>query len=259
MKKTILFILGGILLAGTGILSTGFYYPDGAPAGMTGSPGDGNNCTSCHGGTPSNVQGWITSNIPASGYVPGQSYQITATNGITTGSGKYGFEVSPQSASGALLGTLTAGTANKLIGNGKYVTHSNASSNTVWNFTWTAPVAGTGTVTFYGAFVHGKPGPVALTNLAVTENSTGLTENLDEAIISLFPNPCKDQFQIVTPASANDQQVVVYDIEGKEVYRNVLPANQTRLSVDLKNASKGFASVVISGNGKQTIKKLLVD
>ena len=259
MKKTLLLFLGGILLAGTGFLTTGFYNPTGAPAGMTGSPGDGNNCTSCHGGTPTNVQGWIATNIPASGYVPGQTYQITATNGITTGSGTYGFQVSPQNQAGTLLGTLTAGAANKLVGNGKYVTHSNASSNKVWNFTWTAPAAGTGTVTFYGAFAHGKPGPVALTNLAVTENTTGLQENGAEAVVSLFPNPCTDRFQIVSPASPRDRQVVVVDVTGKEIVRTVIPALQTRLNVNLNQAAKGFASVIISDEEKQTIKKLLID
>jgi hypothetical protein len=54
------------------------FYPTGAPPSKTGSPGDGSNCTECHGGTPSTVAGWITSNIPVNGYTPGQTYQITA-------------------------------------------------------------------------------------------------------------------------------------------------------------------------------------
>jgi hypothetical protein len=151
------------------------FYPNGAPAGMTGSPGDGNNCTSCHGGTASTSAGWITSNIPAAGYVAGQTYQITATNSLT-GSGKYGFEVSPQNAAGTLLGTLTAGTNCKFAdGNSKYITHSNATSSLhVWTFNWTAPAAGTGTVTFYGAFARNKPGPVTLSTLVVSEQTVVL-------------------------------------------------------------------------------------
>lgn len=70
-------------------------YPTGAPPEKTGSPGDGSDCTQCHGGTAGNATGWITSNIPTDGYTPGQVYQITATNQIS-GTGKYGFEVSPQ-------------------------------------------------------------------------------------------------------------------------------------------------------------------
>ncbi|OFY17098.1 MAG: hypothetical protein A2X11_01880 [Bacteroidetes bacterium GWE2_42_24] len=146
------------------------YYPTGAPAGYTGSPGDGNNCTSCHGGTATTSPGWITSDIPGSGYIPGVTYQITATNSLAGNGKKYGFEVSPQNTSGTLLGTLTAGTGTQLVGNGKYVTHSLATLVTnSWTFSWTAPVAGTGNVTFYGAFARGNPGLVTLSTLTVNE------------------------------------------------------------------------------------------
>jgi hypothetical protein len=144
-------------------------YPTGAPAAKTGSPGDGANCTECHGGTASTTAGQITSNIPASGYVPGQTYQITATNPLT-GSGKLGFEVSPQNVAGTQLGTLIAGTGSELTGGTKYVTHSNANTTTnTWTFSWIAPVAGTGAVTFYGAFARNKPGPVTKSTLTVQE------------------------------------------------------------------------------------------
>ncbi|HLG33852.1 MAG TPA: hypothetical protein VI757_03145, partial [Bacteroidia bacterium] len=49
----------------------------GAPAGRTGSPGDGGlTCaiSGCHNGpTPATQAGWITSNIPGTGYVPGST------------------------------------------------------------------------------------------------------------------------------------------------------------------------------------------
>jgi len=168
MNKKLLLLFSAILV----VVAMSAYetlYPTGAPAGYTGSPGDGNNCTSCHGGTATTSLGWITSTIPGTGYVPGTTYQITATNSLS-GSGKYGFEVSPQNSSGTLLGTLTAGTGTQLVGSGKYVTHSNATLvNNSWTFSWTAPTAGTGTVTFYGAFARGKPGPVTLSTLVVNE------------------------------------------------------------------------------------------
>ena len=145
-------------------------YPNGAPAGKTGSPGDGSNCVSCHNGSASTVTGWITSNIPAQGYTPGTTYAMTVT---VTGTGAKGFEVSPQSVTGAQLGVLIAGTGNKLVGGTKYVTQSTAgpsSGTKVWNFSWTAPAAGTGTVTFYGAFTVSKP-VTKLSTLMVNENA----------------------------------------------------------------------------------------
>jgi hypothetical protein len=160
-----------ILSFGAIVLFSGYtvMYPTGAPAAKTGSPGDGANCTECHGGTATTTAGQITSNIPVTGYVPGATYQITATNPLT-GSGKLGFEVSPQNVAGTLLGTLVAGSGSQLVGSNKYVTHSNANSTTnTWTFSWIAPVAGTGPVTFYGAFARNKPGPVTKSTLTVQE------------------------------------------------------------------------------------------
>jgi len=157
-------------------------HSSGAPAGYTGSPGDGHNCTSCHGGSSSTVTGWITSNIPASGYIANTTYTITAT---ATGSGNKGFEVSPQNVAGALLGTLTAGSGSKLVGSGKYVTHNApvGGSSATWNFSWTAPATGTGTVTFYGAFAVTEP-VTKLCTLVVNENiPLGVTATATPATI----------------------------------------------------------------------------
>jgi hypothetical protein len=145
-------------------------YPGGAPSPYyySGSPGDGHDCSSCH-GNASAASGWITSNIPASGYVPGTTYQVTATNS-GSGSGKYGFELSPQNNSGQLLGTLAPGTNSKLVGSGKWITHS-TSSNSVssWTFNWTAPVAGTGSVTFYASFTRSTGSATRNSTLTVSE------------------------------------------------------------------------------------------
>jgi len=155
MKKLLLssvIFISGIAIIG---LLTALMYPSGSPAGYTGSPGDGHNCTSCHSGTAQTVSGWITSNIPTEGYTAGSSYTITVT---VSGSGNKGFEVSPQSLAGSLLGTLTAGSGTQLTGSNKYVTQSATSSANpkIWTFTWTSPAAGTGSVTFYGAFCAGE-------------------------------------------------------------------------------------------------------
>ena len=173
MKKRNLLLF---VSAATVLLFSSFMvlYPSGAPSPYyyTGSPGDGHSCSSCH-GNASTVSGWITSTIPAAGYVPGTVYQVTATNTIS-GSGKYGFEVSPQTTSGTLLGTLASGTNSKLVGSGKWVTHS-TSSNSIksWTFSWTAPAAGTGNVTFYGSFARSTGSAVKLSTLTVNEQSGG--------------------------------------------------------------------------------------
>jgi len=146
-------------------------YPSGAPAGYTGSPGDGQHCVACHGGSAVTVTGWITTNIPATGYIAGTVYTITAT---VSGSGKKGLEVSPQSATGTQLGILAAGSNNHLVGGTKYITQNSAgstSSTVTYNFSWTAPAAGTGPVTFYGAFCVGKSN-TKLSTTVVSEDAS---------------------------------------------------------------------------------------
>ncbi|MBK5285973.1 MAG: T9SS type A sorting domain-containing protein [Bacteroidia bacterium] len=135
-------------------------HASGAPEGMTGSPGDGwSTCTNCHPGpTAESQSGWITSNIPSAGYLPGATYTITAT-ATRANHTIFGFEVSPQDISGNVLGTLivTNSAQTQFVGFNNYITHTSGGINgsggsKSWTFDWTAPVSGTGDVTFYGAF-----------------------------------------------------------------------------------------------------------
>lgn len=131
----------------------------GSPGGKTGSPGDGGNtCTQCHTGTANTVDNWITTNIPAGGYVAGETYTITAT-GTHSGVSKFGFELTVENNSGQKAGTLqiTEPTRTKLANGGKAVTHlsggTTPSGNTnTWTMNWVAPAALTGTVGIYAAF-----------------------------------------------------------------------------------------------------------
>lgn len=157
MKKTIY-----LLLAVAGLftlLTSELEYSSGSPGGKTGSPGDnGNTCTQCHGGTASPQEGWITSTIPAEGYVPGETYTVTAT-GTHDGVVKFGFEVTSEDMSAEKTGTLivTNATENQLANGNSSITHKSTGTTPsgnmkTWSFDWVAPAQGTGDITFYGAF-----------------------------------------------------------------------------------------------------------
>lgn len=140
-----------------GINNKAHTYVSGAPAGYTGSPGDGGTCNSCHSSAVGTRTGLITTDIPGSGYIPNTTYNIAAT--ITqAGINKYGFEVSPQNSSGTIMGSLvlTNTTETRLVGTGGYITHTSngvsGSGTKTWTFKWTAPASNQGPVTFYGAF-----------------------------------------------------------------------------------------------------------
>jgi hypothetical protein len=173
MKK-FAFLFVSVFVAGVVVLFSSFGgdknsdYPGGSPAGYTGSPGDAKDCVACHGGTTSFEAGWITSDIPPEGYMPGMTYNLTVT---VSGSGDKGFQVSPQDLSGNQLGTLVAGPGTHLNGGTKYVNQNSKSTANpaTWAFQWVAPEAGTGEVTFYGAFTVNKP-VTKTSTLTVQEN-----------------------------------------------------------------------------------------
>jgi len=162
MKKRLL-TLGAIMATVLLVFSSTYLvsYPDGAPSGVANDPSSGSaNCTNCHSGTatiPATTVANITTNIPATGYVPGTTYTVTATVNYA-GKTRFGFEVSPQNSTGTYKGTMivTNTTQTKITGT-KYITQT-ASGNSgtgtkSWSFNWVAPVAGTGTVTFYGSLM----------------------------------------------------------------------------------------------------------
>ncbi len=234
--------------------SFAFMFPSAVPASVTGSPGDGANCAKCHGGTATITAGLITSNIPAAGYVAGQTYLITVTNNIA-GSGKYGFEVSPQNASGTQLGTLVAGTGSTLVSGSKYIAQSNASSTTKsWTFSWIAPVAGTGQVTFYGAMARKYPGVVTLSSLVVQEAlTTGLPENTASA--AMAASGANGLISVVLNTTANKAKISVFDLSGRQLFSTSVPGEG---SYQLDQTFKTGIYIIMVQAGKDVFKKKIL-
>lgn len=234
MKKIIYSMLAVMVITiSISGFNTAISNPDGAPAGKTGSPGDGGatcQASGCHTGAPTTVANIITSNVPVTGYVPATTYTITVT---VTGTGKKGFQVSPQNTAGTLLGTLTAGTGNKIVGT-KYVTHMSAknTATAVWTFQWKAPAAGTGAVTFYGAF-------------AITQNSIKKSTLVLQEDVPLSVAPTLVSF---LPSSATAGQTVI--LKGHN-FTNAIAVSfggVSALSYSITNDST--ISAVVSSNAK---------
>lgn len=198
-------------------------FSSGAPAGYCNSPANpGSTCFTCHntGPTPITLPGMITSNIPVNGYTPGNTYTITATvNGA--GHNRFGFEISPQDPSGNLVGSMNdLGTETIFQQSGVYITHSSNSllnnDFKTWQFEWTAPAAGSGSVTFYGAF-----------NISNNDGSyTGDTILLSTAI---FP---EDSGLFVNSIAANAIATSAFFAEGMLHVRNVAPKSKRIQVID---------------------------
>ncbi len=236
MKKVIFTILFGIsaLIFLESFGTAGLGKIDGTEPGFTGSPGDSlKNCTVCHGGSAYPVEGWITSNIPSSGYIPGSTYTITAKN-TSLGHNRFGFLVSPQKLNGDLLGTLIISDTvkTKLVGNSKYVTYRAASVASQdfmsWTFNWIAPAAGTGDVVFYGAFNSNHDGHkggdlTQLSTLRVKENGTASVANFknNKITVSTYPNPASNFINVnVAFAQKGNLVIKMVNLEGKIVYQS---------------------------------------
>lgn len=261
MKKNSLFLAGLLPLA---LLFQSYgddsKYGGGSPGGYTGSPGDAKNCVICHGGTASTVTGWITSDIPAGGYVPGSTYTITVT---ISGSGKKGFEVSPQTPSGALVGTLIAGSGTHLVNGNKAVTQSSSSTANPYTktFSWIAPAAGTGNVTFYGAFTLNKP-VTKLCTYVVSESSTSITE-IEDASFLVYPNPVKDHFFLKAPAGLSGEiQFSLLDLSGKRTSVQGHTGFQSELLYQLQrpeNLKPGVYFLEIKNSGRLHYSRLILN
>jgi hypothetical protein len=229
MKKnfTLTFLIAPAVIA---LFFAGTLYHNGSPGGKSGSPGDNNaTCTQCHSGTPVAVDGWITSNIPALGYVVGETYTITAT-GTHNGVGRFGFELTAEDSNGNKVGQFTIINSETQLTNSNHaVTHTNAgitpqNNAKTWTLNWTAPATDVGLITFYGAFNAannngGTSGDVVYkSTLAVDESSVGTNnqEIVEKLIIS--PNPANNNVRFFLGSETGSISVV--DMTGKLVLYN---------------------------------------
>lgn len=262
MKKiyTLVALVSATFFLSTQLVSN----PTGAPAGYTGSPADGQTCGSCHGVTTTEANNVLSSNVPVTGYVPGQTYTITVTISGTTA--RKGFEVSPQNANGQLVGSVAAGSGSKLL-NSKYITHSSAKTSTssVWTFSWTAPAAGTGNVNFYGAFVNGYNNVSKQTLTIPEQASTNITELAQTNLFNVFPNPVKNILQVdISLAKADVVTIQLVSIDGKineTVFEQALKPGQQQVTIGI-NESKyptGVYFLRMQVNNQFQYKKLIIE
>ncbi len=99
------------------------------------------NCSSCHGGAAGG-SAILTSNIPANGFVPGTTYNMTLTV-AEAGQPLFGMDLA------AIGGTVVAGAGTKILST-EVVHTGGGSTSGIFSFTWIAPMTGNGTFNFSG-------------------------------------------------------------------------------------------------------------
>ena len=271
MKKVLLSLV--VALGLVVLLTSELAYSGGSSGAKTGSPGDNNiNCTQCHGGTASTVTGWVTSTIPAGGYVPGETYTVTVT-GTHTGVSKFGFEATAENSQNDKTGTLsiTNSTETRLIMKDHAITHTSggttpSGASKSWSFDWTAPDAGVGSVTFYAALNAAdgdglKSGDaIYLSSLIADENTgTGIDDNKFENAVSVYPVPFNGQINISVKDGMNAEHINLYNSSGALVNSlKVSGKPDDKISISTANLEAGvYILNVIGTNGEQVSKQII--
>lgn len=232
----------------------------GAPAGNTGAPNE-TTCAQggCHGGTAGTVANAITTDIPAGGYVPGTTYNITVT-ASETGRPRFGFQAR------ATAGSLTASTETQLVGGGAYVTHrlvsTTATDSKSWTFTWTAPAAGSGDVTFYTAVMAANGNGssdagdlVKTSNLVISEATSNGVKSFSAAGMSIYPVPFSTEITIEKGTQTFETAAVeIYTLDGRKVLQTTISGSVA--TINTENLAKGIYIVNVNANGSHIVQKV---
>jgi len=230
--------------------------PTGAPAGRSGGPAEGGaTCAAggCHSPSSNTVVSTLISTNPslASGYTPGATYSITIT---VNGSGSKGFQFSPQSSTGATMGTLVA-PANLQIQQSKYITHRNASSGnpSTWTFQWIAPPAGSGTVGFYAAGVSGRNVNLYRQALSIPELAATVATVTTQAASMITPNSATSGGNVVSDGgSAVTARGVAYGTSPNPTISGSITSNGTGTGSFVSNLNGLLSGTLYHGRAYAT-------
>ena len=238
-----------------------FSNSNGAPAGVTGSPGDNNRkCDQCHSYSGAGYSPTFeVTGIPADGYQPGQTYQLTLTvSNVNTA--RMGFEACVENASNQKQGTFSNidGTTQAIQGN-TYITHTSSSNTqTQWSFNWTAPTTAQGDLNLYFSvnMANGDSnttGDYVQAGSASIQQGANSLKEIDAGQVTIFPNPAGD-FVNLSTGDIQFDKAEIQDVLGK-TYPAKLHNNRIDVSFlpagtyILKLQNEEFKSV------KQFIKK----
>ncbi len=272
MKKQILLLTATV---GLGYLALTSYkigpglFPD--SGNRTGAKASTSDCggSGCHGGNSSSITAAI--NVDSAGavsvmqYVAGMTYTVTVTGKHAT-LPKFGFQFAAVSGTGssqAQAGSFSGlpsdvaehtFSALKLIEQSNSISATSPADSFTKSFTWTAPAAGTGTVTMYltvnGVNGDGSAGSSDLSgNTSITLSEYTPTSNVSsfnsEVTISAYPNPVSSELNIRIAEAVNDNyDVKVYDMAGRTLYNG--PTSAGVLSLNTSTWSSGIYNVVVA-------------
>lgn len=78
----------------------------------------------------------------------------------------------------------------------------------------------------------------------------------DAPAVHLFPNPVQNDFTVQAVFS-HDAEIIIYDMTGKTVYRQIHPAGQNQTLVDARKLKPGFYNLVIRNHSQRSSSKFI--
>ncbi len=279
---------GGAAISGydcTGAESAG----TGMQANPTGCAASGSGCHATSATTGITVAMELDSaGTPTTYWKAGHTYTVKITGTNTTGNTlpKYGFQIA------ALKGTTSAATehdAGTLSGApaGTHITAAVApytyvqlsiaeqssaialsGTSFTQSFTWTAPAAGTGSVSFWGAanFVNGNGVQDAgdlwnTTHITATEivSNAGVASIGNELTVKVYPNPATTSCNLqLLKAEPGTYALQIFSMNGSAVITRLIEVNNAieSASINTSNWASGLYNVVIEKDGNK--KSLII-
>ena len=159
---------------------------------------------------------------------------------------------------------ITDASRTKTANSGNAVTHnSNAGTVAVgganaWSFDWTAPVAGTGNVTFYAAvnvtngLGNTSGDQIYTTSFSVIEGGVGLEEMVAFEDLKIFPNPTSSFIHISTNEVI--ENLKIFNVKGQVILNEVQPG----LTINVQHLPAGVYFVQLSNENNVSVKRLLI-
>ena len=270
MKLKFIYTFFGLLAFGLLALSNSSGRASFSGQGATTAPGDGTVCSSCHNGGNYGASVNVRLKDKVSGetvteYTPNETYDVEVIVGTTTAPGGYGFQVialkdTDNSSVSTWANNVTPNTKLTTTGSRQYFEQGAKLPDSIMVAEWTAPAAGTGSVTFYAAgnAVNGtgtSANDQAVTNEFTFTESTTSTSSLTKMGIRMntFPNPTIDVLNLSLEMNASKELIInIYNLEGKRMEtQNVMTQsgdNQFRFDVASYNSGMYFLEVADGAN-----------
>lgn len=273
MKRTFLLIISSAILAVITLNSNSSGPANNNNGNKTGGPGASGTCgnAGCHSGATGST-GAVSlrlkaDNSPANGkYAPGQVYVVTVS-GTHASLPKFGFQLmalkETANTQAGTFGNFGSNNHSKALSGITIVEQHHAIAKTGTDFKtefeWTAPVAGTGNVKFYGILNAvdgtGSTGGDAVSpsfNLTLAEATNGVNDIATQPVLSVYPNPVKGNLHINVPNNGS-YKLNIYSLDGKVAVKEQVEVNSKTISLPVNLLPGTYILNVTNGTEHFTI------